>query len=297
MIRIFRKYSILILLTGLSLVCGTALLSASAVAQGAAVHENKADSDAGMKKDLKFEIVSIHPYAPSSQPLAVNSTLTPDGYSATLAVGNMIRIAYVPAGSTLEASRGANVVGPSSLGQMYHIEARVSDSDREAWRDQGSKQELLRSALQSMLKERFKLVVHEQPTEVQGLQLVRTKKVLKLKAAAVGFVPPPGFNLIGGGVMVSSSRNGPHIQSFYGATMAGLAEAMTMFLAAPNPVADMTGLTGHYDFTLHEIDQPSRDRNDIAYNWPVDSLGLELKPGKIQGLNIVVDHIEKPDGN
>jgi hypothetical protein len=42
---------------------------------------------------------------------------------------------------------------------------------------------------------------------------------------------------------------------------------------------------------------PSNDHADQTGNWPVASLGLELKPGKFPGSKLVIDHIEKPSAN
>ena len=187
------------------------------------------------------------------------------------------------------------VNGPTWFGDWYDINARVSDDDREAWRNQSSQHELLRSALRDLLKERCKLVIHEQPTEVPDFKLVIKKNGPKLTTTAQGSVLPVGMKLGSGGVMVGYQRNSPPIVHFYGATM----EDLAMFLSRSimRPVHDTTGLTGHYDFTVQQIDQPSREIEEMQYNWPVDPLGLELKPGKFTGLTLVIDHIERPTEN
>ena len=63
------------------------------------------------------------------------------------------------------------------------------------------------------------------------------------------------------------------------------------------PVRDKTGLTGRYDFTLELIDEPGHRNQDALYNYPVDHLGLALKPGKETRAKLVIDHIEKPSAN
>ena len=79
--------------------------------------------------------------------------------------------------------------------------------------------------------------------------------------------------------------------------MADLVEFLTA-TSSGRPVVDATGLTGRYDFTLQNIDQPARNGDDEEiYNWPVDPLGLVLKPGKALGFALVIDHIEKPTPN
>ncbi len=61
------------------------------------------------------------------------------------------------------------------------------------------------------------------------------------------------------------------------------------------PVRDKTGLTGRYDFTLREVDlSPDEDH---VYRFPIDQLGLKLKPGTENRPNLVVDHLDKPSAN
>jgi hypothetical protein len=58
------------------------------------------------------------------------------------------------------------------------------------------------------------------------------------------------------------------------------------------PIVDGTGLTGHYDFSLYRL--LGVDPGD---RYVLEKLGLELKPGTGSGLNLIVDHIEKPSPN
>jgi uncharacterized protein (TIGR03435 family) len=76
-------------------------------------------------------------------------------------------------------------------------------------------------------------------------------------------------------------------------------EELAMFLSRfiMRPVHDATGLTGHYDFAVQQIEQPSREIEEMQYNWPVVPLGLELKPGKFPEVTLVIDYIEKPSEN
>jgi uncharacterized protein (TIGR03435 family) len=63
------------------------------------------------------------------------------------------------------------------------------------------------------------------------------------------------------------------------------------------PIRDRTNLTGRYDFTLQEIDEPSQRESDAVDNYPIDHLGLKLKPGTESRPILVIDHIEKPTAN
>jgi len=35
----------------------------------------------------------------------------------------------------------------------------------------------------------------------------------------------------------------------------------------------------------------------VLDNWPIGQLGLALKPGKVPGRTLIIDHIEKPTEN
>ena len=150
--------------------------------------------------------------------------------------------------------------------------------------------------MKAVLKERCKLVIHEQPTEIPDYKLVIGKKGPKLQATAPGSALPSGVKLKSGGVMVGDTRDGRTTWRFHGATMEDLALFFTG-LTPERPVHDGTGLTGRYDFTLQSIDNPSKDIDEQVNNWPIDHLGLGLKPGKSPGIKLVIDHMEKPDPN
>jgi uncharacterized protein (TIGR03435 family) len=125
--------------------------------------------------------------------------------------------------------------------------------------------------------------------------MVVGKKGLKLKANPPGFVLPQGPKLESGGVLVVEIGSGKAVLHFYGATMGDLASFESRF--SNRPVHDMTGLTGHYDFTMRPMDTSSSDMDGELTRFPIDELGLELKPGKYSGITLVIDHIEKPDAN
>ncbi len=219
---------------------------------------------------------------------------TPDGYRSALTVRQMVMLAYAP-GDFMTWNNTPLLDSPKWLqdGILYMVDGRVSEVDREAWRNQKNK-ELLRHALQAMLRERCKLVIHEVPTQVHVYNLVVKKGGPKLAVTPSNFVLPQGkAPLKSGGVRIAESGTRLH---YYGATMTDLVEFLILS-ASGRPVYDATGLTGRYSFTLQLIDEPSRDPEETVYNWPVDQLGLEVKPAKGPGVTLVIDHIEKPTPN
>jgi len=289
-----RKFSAIS--SGMLLLIAAALLSTAAVAQ-------KSNRNPVAPKDIKFEVASITPVKPGTQTeMAQTFVPTPDGYRSSLTVGQMIMLAYGP--SDPQLWHGIPLVNwPDWIGgggDWYVINARVSEGDRDAWRNQSNKLELLRTAMQDLLRDRCKLVIHEKPTQVEVYNLILQKRGAKLKPTPVGSALPKGGGpLPSGGVRVPELLPGPgHTMRwrYYGATMSDLVEFLTLS-SSGRPVHDATGLTGRYDFTLQLIDNASRDPDEQIYNWPVDPLGLVLKPGKSLGFALVIDHIEKPTPN
>ena len=96
--------------------------------------------------------------------------------------------------------------------------------------------------------------------------------------------------------MVPSGPRGKTTWTCYDATMEDLARFLSM--SSPGrPVRDKTGLTGRYDFTLEVVNEPVYGSPDTVYNYPVDPLGLTLKPGKETRSKLVIDHVERPSAN
>ena len=289
----------------LSLASLCLMTGASIAAQGSnAAHWNKPGSTAAMAKDFKFEVISIRPLKPGWSPYDGSSHLgdanpTPDGFVSTLTVWQMVMIAY----ATVDQSAWTSVPitgGPQWFygrpPDFYFINARVSNSDLTAWSKQSGNHELLRAAMRDLLKQRLKLVLHEQPAELPDYMLVIGKKGLKMKATAPGSALPKGAPLTTGGVRVGERSGDRTTWHFYGATVGEIVDFLGK--CSPNrPIHDATGLTGRYDFALQMIEDASRDPDEQVYNWPIAPLGLELKPGKYPGSKLIIDHMEKPTSN
>jgi len=299
----FSNFFCCLSLVSVCLIIGSALSSTAAVAQKNNGNPSaKAGNAARAPKDVKFEIASITPVKPGTRTeAALTFVPTPDGYRSSLTVGQMVMLAYGPSDDQLW--RGIPLVNwPAWIGggdDWYVVNARVSDADRDAWRNQSSKHELLRTAMQDLLRDRCKLVIHEKPTQVEVFNLIVQKRGTKLKPTPVGFALPKGGGpLTSGGVRVPELLPEHGIRwRYYGATIADLVEFLTA-TSSGRSVVDETGLTGRYDFTLQLIDHPARNGDDEEiYNWPVDQLGLVLKPGKAIGFALVIDHIERPTEN
>jgi uncharacterized protein (TIGR03435 family) len=269
----------------------------SGVANGqltTAAHADKSGTES-LSDNFKFEVVSVRPV--SMPRFGPHFNITQNGFNGELPLWSMIRGCYAPEEFLSWARRdsdGAIRVNnlPNWSDNYYEIKAHVADGDVEAWRNQGNRQELLHSALRNVLKERFKLVIRQQPIEVAGLHLVTSKKGAKLKVTPPGFVFPSGRPLRSGGV---AAGEGGYRWHYYGASMEDLAQWLSMTTA--RPVQDSTGLTGRYEFVIEGTGRRSDDPADRTDDWPIDQLGLALTPGKVPGRMLLIDHVEKPSEN
>ena len=296
MLRVFHKKHWHFSLASLCLMLGPALWSVPAPAQGSS--EGSSANSAQTRKQFEFEVFSIRPHKPGTDPL--NRQYRPDGFTQTANLEYLIKLAYIPQPglpfSSLEILHAPDWVGDD----WYDIDARVAQQDMAAWQQAGPDvydSELLRSALQVALRERCKLAFHMTPTEIPYWSIMVGKHGAKLKETVPGAVKP----VVG---KTSASGKGFYIQDkgkrqFVGVTMDDFAIAL-MRLTKDYPVQDETGLTGRYDFTLPWYDYQQYPTSEISNpldRMPIASIGLMLEMGKGPGFIIDIDHIERPSPN
>lgn len=235
---------------------------------------------------------------------------TPKGFHMTncpltVAIG----AAYVPTtGEALGYLVEDRIVGiPNWVTQeLYNIDARIADSDAQAWRDPVQRKEMLHAMMQTLLAERCKLVVHREMRDKPVFALVVAKNGSKLKApdpdelASVRAKHPEAVGIPGGsGIFVRGQMDG-HID-IYGATTGTLA----LLLSGPSgrPVVDKTGLTGIYDMHLDMgqsgLSAPNgpADAEASVFSALQEQLGLKLESRRSPVENLVIDHIERPSPN
>jgi uncharacterized protein (TIGR03435 family) len=217
--------------------------------------------------------------------------------------------AYAPTtGNPLDYMVQQRIVGvPKELSdERYNIDARISDSDAQAWRDPAQRNAMLHAMMQTLLAERCKLVVHREMRDRPIYALVVAKNGPKLKASELGEMEairaknPDAVGVPGGsGFFVRSGENG-HID-IYGATTGTLA----LLLSGPagRSVVDKTGLTGLYDMHLDmgktgpaPADR-STDPEPSVFSSVQEQFGLKLEPQKEPVEYLVIDHIEPPSPN
>jgi uncharacterized protein (TIGR03435 family) len=197
------------------------------------------------------------------------------------------------------------------MNDRYFITAKVDDATADSWKGLRQSQQVTLAAplLRKMFEDRCKLVAHTVPTELQGYALVLGKRPLKLKEWKADEPLPKGnYGMLGGGSIISYSQPDDPFPStsFMKFTIAQLIEFVG---AGGPPVVDQTGLTGTYDLTLPRfwsMPPPQQEGSaaalppappDVAHVLDWQSVGLEMKPIKVPGFNLVIDHIERPSAN
>jgi uncharacterized protein (TIGR03435 family) len=166
--------------------------------------------------------------------------------------------------------------GPSGLANhRYTIDAKA---DHKA-----GGPEVMRM-LQTLLADRFKLVVHREQKMMPGYALVAGKSI-KMRASQ--------------GESAHSRNDGSKLVAQH-LDMPGLARILERQIG--DPVVDDTHLSGGYDFTLEysverrrpmETDALPSDKPSIFTALP-EQLGLKLEGRKVPIEMLVVDRVEKP---
>ena len=177
------------------------------------------------------------------------------------------------------------VGGPKWVDQdRYYIEAKAA---------QPAGDHDLMLMLQTLLADRFKLVLHREQRSLSGYRLMVAKGGMKAQPSA------PDRSSAG-----HSQRGRIEAQSY---TMAQLALKLSEVLQ--KPVLDTTGIPGKFDLKLEwtpdimQAKPPSADqRSDPADSISIfvalqEQLGLKLEPVKVPTEVLVIDSAERPVEN
>jgi uncharacterized protein (TIGR03435 family) len=253
-----------------------------------------------------FEVASIKPHNPGDR--GALPQFLPGGKFSVAGVPLQIVIAFaynLPFQGT-QLSGGPDWI--RSAEGIYDIEAKVDPDSLKnlSPEDQTSK---MRSMLQSLLNERFKLGIRRETKEQPVYVLTVGKNGPKLQKSR--FNPKdcddPANHCHEGG---AGQGRGIHVKG-YG--MAELVVSVSNF--TDHPLVDRTGLTGLYDIDT-EGWVPMRPRpprppgaeptaEDLAFADPArptlymifEGLGLKMESSRAPVEMIVIDHVEKPTEN
>jgi uncharacterized protein (TIGR03435 family) len=285
-------------------------ISAYAQAVSPAAAEQLVSADG---KSLTFDVVSIREvrsaWSPQS-PVQIEST--PDGCRMKgVPLMAVIQIAYIPSQGVLHF--GPNQISslPEALGPVrYNIEANVSATDLPKWNDPALQPAMLRTLLQAMLADRFKLVAHRETKVVSIYEMTVSRRGPKFKSSEGASLAEirqkhPDARTLRSDTIVATGPN-PGQQWLFGVTMPSLGDFLSTM--AGRPIHDKTGLTGKYDLT-YQLELPTSSQEGGGSTRPPDffssqilwvvqdQLGLKLSPTQGAMESLVIDHVERPSEN
>jgi uncharacterized protein (TIGR03435 family) len=237
-----------------------------------------------------FEVAAVKLSEPNDRPWSL--TIQPGGRLTVtnIALNTLIGYAY--------SAREHQVAGgPRWLDSVkYDIDAKPDSAFRLPPGPLSPANDApIRMMMQSLLAERFKLVVHRGTKELPVYKLVLAKEGSKLNEATDSAVISRGGSMSGGrGLIRSQAAQMPLLVSMLERTLG-------------RSVIDKTGLTGKYDFELKWTPEsaPRVEVPDAApsaegptlFTALQEQLGLKLESTKGPVEIIVIDHVEKPDAN
>jgi uncharacterized protein (TIGR03435 family) len=252
-----------------------------------------------------FEVASVkHLAADSGQPgsnLMRGGPGTQDPGRILFACATLKRLLMAAYGVEVD-----QIAGPGWLdSERYAVDAKLPP---------GKSREQLRQMLQALIMERFQAALHHETRVTTGYELTVSRRGARLTPADPNAPsqPPPGR------YTAVRTEAGTTRLTFHAFSIANLAAVLGMPLGglagnrvASVPVADHTGLTGKYDFTLEfagymgpggafppsDPDSPPPAGPNL-FDAVETQLGLRLAEKKVPHDVVVVDAIDKtPVGN
>jgi uncharacterized protein (TIGR03435 family) len=226
---------------------------------------------------LEFEVASVKP----AESLSLNTQHVDIGLHID---GAQVRLIYLSLKDLVRMAyrvKPHQVEGPESIAsERFDIAAKLPA---------GATREQVPEMLQALLADRFGVSLHRTSKEFPVLGLVVAKGGLKMKQ----LTPDPDADLSKGNLDVNASGGAGGVSVNYGKgsyyffgdnkleakklTMTQLADTLARYEA--DPVVDMTGLTGSYDFTLEFTAEDYRSmliRSAVGAGVPLPPEALRL---------------------
>lgn len=234
--------------------------------------QEKVSPDARTTPELQYEVATVKP---NTTGCCTSSRATRDQAMLTNeTLKNLVVLAY--------GVQPNQVTGPDWITKArFDITGKYPPGTKYADRWQ---------MLQTLLKERFKLTTHTETKTIPGYALEVAKTGFKLKPSEPGEASTVGGSH--GAVYTFDARKIP---------LSVLTYELSDFFG--EVVVDQTGLQGTYDFQLRWA--TNELPNEASTSEPAPSvftalqetLGLQLRHGKVQAPMIVIDHVEMPTEN
>ncbi len=182
--------------------------------------------------------------------------------------------------------------GPNWLdSDSYNISAKIP-----AEFTQHRTREKVPEMIQSLLAERFQLVIHREPRQISGYKLVVAQSAVARNGAPLTPATPDER-----GSSINSKNS--HLTAKQ-ASMEAFAKHLSHDRDIGMLVVNDTGLAGGFDFELDWLPEALRSKADASpddrpsiFTALQEQLGLKLESAKVTMLAVVVDHAEKPDAN
>ena len=214
-----------------------------------------------------FEVASVKPVKPPAGPHVVSLIINHGRLNIEAAeLRQIVGLAY--------AVQRIRVLGGPGWADSDQFDIAAEAESADATRDE------IRSMLQTLLAERFKLSVHRETKEIPTYSLVLAKSGPKLKITA-----PDRKS----GMADTVGRNGERQTVFEASSLRLLVNMLANTLGYP--VVDQTGLDKLYDYTFEWPDAGS------SLFASVDQLGLKLEAKKMPVEVLVMDRAERPSAN
>jgi len=214
-----------------------------------------------------FEVASVKPVNPPAGPHTVSLIINHGRLNIEAAeLRQIVGLAY--------AIQRVRVLGGPEWADSDQFDVVAKAESADSTRDE------IRSMLQTLLAQRFKLVVHRQMKEVPAYSLLLGKSGSKLRGAA-----PDGKS----GLAHVAGPSGERQTVFRSVSLKVLVNMLANTLGSP--VVDKTGLDGLYDYTFEWPDSGS------SLFASVEQLGLKLEAKKELVEVLVMDRAERPSDN
>jgi uncharacterized protein (TIGR03435 family) len=225
------------------------------------------------EKKAEFEAASIHPANEDGD----HDLDTDKGLFRThnLTLKRLIAAAWEV--DTAQVLGGPNWIDSDS----YDVTARVPSEFAQQTREK------VPQMIQSLLADRFQLVIHREPRQVSGYALTVAKKGPKMERAKED------------GEASNTASSDTYLTA-KNVTMEAFARRLSRNRDIGKLVVDKTGLTGGFNFELEwmpqPLESPSDDRTSI-FTALQEQLGLKLESARVTTQAVVVDRAEKPGSN
>ena len=257
-----------------------------------------------------FAVSSVRPSGPDEG--WPEKTVRPDGFEAKKETVKEVMIYAYGLDFARELSGGPKWIGTD----QYDIQGKLDDAQVAAMNklSPNGRDEQMRLMVQSLLAERFGLVVSFQSENLPIYELVVAKGGLKCKKSTFDFPAAPssrprfgGFTLPPplpppGGASPPPPPSGPHgdegAMDTRGWPFWLLASQLAWQpLLDGHPVVDRTGLEGRYDCSAKWSRGGPNDSDPTFFTAIEEQMGLNLKPAKGEVETISVKRLERPSAN